>query len=247
MPEKLAPGLKFGQAALDYERGRPDWPEEALDAVGVPPEAEVVDLAAGTGKLTRLLARRFARVVAIEPDDRMRALIEGVQTFAGTAEAIPVPDASFDAVFCAEAFHWFDGPLALAEIARVLRPRGFVALMWTPGWDFDPPIPESAMAMLCEIYVRMGRPGGPAYDSMEWRRAFEASPAFEPLREEHFPRELVLDPDQTLSLWLSVSSVASLPDVERAEVGRKLRALIDEPRRFSITTDLFWTRLEPRS
>ena len=243
MPER-ASGLEFGNAALDYERGRPEWPAEALDAVPVPAGADVLDLAAGTGKLTRLLAKRYARVVAVEPDDAMRALIDGVDARRGTAEAIPLPDASFDAVFSGEAFHWFDGPAALAEIERVLRPRGFLVLLWNGGLDFEPPIPKPALELLGEIYVRMGRPGGPSYVSGVWKEAFEPS-AFELLCEEHFSRDSVLGPDETVSLWLSVSSVAALPHHERAEVGSELRARITEPRRFLLSTDLYWTRLRP--
>ena len=242
MPDGRATGLKFGQSALDYQRGRPDWPEEVLAGIPVPPDAYVLDLAAGTGKLTRLLTRRYANVVAVEPDDAMRALIEDVEAHRGTAEAIPLPDASFDAVFVAEAFHWFDAERALGEIARVLRPRGFLVLLWSAVWDWDPPMPDEAMELLSEVFVRMGRPGGPSYASGEWRSSLEGSP-FEPLRERHFRRELVLDADRTVSLWLSVSSVAALPDDERAALGERLRALVTEARRFMPRTDLHWTRL----
>ena len=176
----------FGRTAEDYERGRPDWPAEALDLLsrelGLDRSAEVVDLAAGTGKLTRILAERFARVVAIEPDDAMRALISGVEALAGTAEDIPLPDDSADAVFCGEAFHWFDGPVALAEIARVLRPGGGLALMWNHGWDFEPELPEALHDRMSAIIERVGAPGGPKYDSGEWRGAFATS-AFEPLKK----------------------------------------------------------------
>ncbi len=237
-----ASGREFGNAALDYERGRPDWPAEALDAVPVHAGAEVLDLAAGTGKLTRLLATRYERVVAIEPDDAMRALIEGVETHAGTAEAIPLPESSVDAVFVGEAFHWFDGDRVVAEIVRVLRPSGHLVLLWNGGWGFDPLIPDDAMGMLGEIYERAGRPGGPSYHSGEWRTALERSP-FEPLREAHFPREISLEPDQAVSLWLSVSSVASLDEAERATVRTKLARAVTDRRLLSLTTDLYWTRL----
>lgn len=82
-------------------------------------------------------------MVAIEPDDEMRALISGADARAGTAEDIPLPDDSVDAVFCGEAFHWFDATVALEEIARVLKPRGGLALMWNHGWGFEPELPEA--------------------------------------------------------------------------------------------------------
>jgi SAM-dependent methyltransferase len=240
--EKLASGLSFGHAALDYERGRLEWPEGLLDLVPVPHEAEVLDLAAGTGKLTRSLAQRYARVVAVEPDPEMRTLIEDVEALAGTAEAIPLPDSSVDAVFAAEAFHWFEWKRAVSEIARVLRPRGHLVLMWSGRWDFDPGIPDEAMELLRAVYVRTGRPGGRRYESGEWKHAFRDA-RFEPLREAQLTSERQQSPDETVSLWLSVSSVASLPDAERAELGQRLRELIDEPRRLRVPIDLYWTRL----
>src|SRR5215218_6216935 len=124
----------FGRAAGSYELGRPGWPAEAVEIaarrLGLAGDAAVLDLAAGTGKLTRVLAERFASVTAVEPLDGMRAVLEaevkGVRALAGTAEAIPLEAASVDAVFAAEAFHWFDAVRAVADMARVLRPDGGV-------------------------------------------------------------------------------------------------------------------------
>jgi SAM-dependent methyltransferase len=131
-----APPDAFGRTAREYELGRPGWPEELLDQVidglGLEPVAEVLDLGAGTGKLTRELVPRFERVVAVEPDDAMRAVLEevvpGAKALVGRGEAIPLADGSVDAVFSAEAFHWFAGGESVAEIARVLRPRGALVI-----------------------------------------------------------------------------------------------------------------------
>src|SRR5688500_15301327 len=115
----------FGRAAEAYERGRPGYAEAALDAIGLAPETVVLDLAAGTGKLTRQLVGRFARVIAVEPLDGMRAVLERVvpqaEAVSGSADAIPVEADSIDAVFVGEAFHWFATDAAVREIARVLR------------------------------------------------------------------------------------------------------------------------------
>src|SRR3954447_3020591 len=135
-PEVLAGSLRHGADA--YEQGRPRYPGETLERLaaelGLDDGCTVIDLAAGTGKLTRDLSPRFGRVVAIEPLDEMRARLEesvpDAEALAGSAEEMPVPDAVADAVFVAQAFHWFATHPALAEIARVLRPGGGLALLF---------------------------------------------------------------------------------------------------------------------
>jgi ubiquinone/menaquinone biosynthesis C-methylase UbiE len=110
----------------DYERGRPGWPPGVVDIPGLPPAATVLDLGAGTGKLTRLLVSAFGRVIAVEPAEAMRRLLVKLcpeaEALAGPGQEISFPDASVDAVFAAQAFHWFDDERAVAEIARDLRP-----------------------------------------------------------------------------------------------------------------------------
>jgi SAM-dependent methyltransferase len=130
----------------DYERGRPGYPPEALDVADLPPTATVLDLAAGTGKLTRLLLTRFGRVAAVEPDGRMRHLLARLcpeaEVIAGRADRIPLADASVDAVFIAQAFHWFDDEPAVAEITRVMRRHGTLVAMWNvPTGPPQPSIP----------------------------------------------------------------------------------------------------------
>ena len=121
--------------ADDYDRVRPGPPDEALDWL-VPRNCEIaVDIAAGTGLFTRALQRRVRQVIAVEPDDRMRAVLAarspGVRAVAGRGEAIPVPDASADGVFVSSAWHWLDHGQAVPEIARVLRDGGRLGVIWT--------------------------------------------------------------------------------------------------------------------
>jgi ubiquinone/menaquinone biosynthesis C-methylase UbiE len=130
-----ARATSFGQIADDYDRLRPGPPDKALDWLIPPDCVTAVDLAAGTGLFTRALRRRVTEVIAVEPDDRMRAVLAAkspdVRAVAGRGEAIPLPDASADALFVASAWHWLDPDLAVPEIARVLRDGGRLAVNWT--------------------------------------------------------------------------------------------------------------------
>ena len=252
MPASPSAADVFGRSAEEYELGRPAWPSEAVDRLcrelGLGPEARVLDLAAGTGKLTRALAGRFAHVVAVEPDDAMRAVLErgvpGVAAYRGFAEQIPLPDSSFDVVFAAEAFHWFDGDRALAEIGRVLRPRGGLGLLWNvPRQDVEPPLPESVEQMVEDIFSRGFAPGGPRYVSGVWREPFARS-RFGELHEASVPYELDVDRDTLVANLLSISTLAALPDDERTELGRRFRELIpDQTYRRFLHADLYWARL----
>jgi ubiquinone/menaquinone biosynthesis C-methylase UbiE len=240
-PEALA--KSFGAAASEYERVRPEWPPVVVDRaaalLGLGRDSEVVDLAAGTGKLTRLLAERFDRVVAIEPDDRMRALLGG-EALAGTAERIPLPDTSADAVFVGDAFHWFDAPVALAEIARVLRPRGGLVLLWNDWWETEPPIPEAASELLREPYERSGRSF--QADVHAWRGAFDGS-SFEPPREQRLRGETTRSAEGLATLFCSTSSTASLDPAEREALRRRLLGLLSGEYRLPVEVELVWTRL----
>jgi SAM-dependent methyltransferase len=138
--------LSFGAVASSYDLGRPTYPAEALRWVLPPHARTALDLGAGTGKLTRGLRALGLDVVAVEPDDAMRAVI-GEGALPGTAEAIPLPDASVDAVFVGQAFHWFDQERALPEMVRVLRPGGAIGLLWNL---FDDRVPW--VAELCAIW-----------------------------------------------------------------------------------------------
>jgi SAM-dependent methyltransferase len=237
-------GRSFGVAADAYDRARPGWPAELLDALPLESAATVVDLGAGTGILTRLLARRFARVIAIEPDDAMRALIEVGEPVAGVAESVPLPDASVDGILSAEAFHWFDAERALAEIARVLKPGGVLALLWN---RFDPGDDVLAKGVMPEPTS----PKHTLFGSDEWRIAFERAP-FAPLRDLSVAQERSIPRAELLDYFSSVSPVTALPDHERELMLARIASALDRPAyRRRWTTVMYWTTLEtldaPRS
>jgi SAM-dependent methyltransferase len=127
--------LSFGAIAEDYDRLRPTPPADSLDWIVPAPCGVAVDVAAGTGLLTRALIGRAGHVIAVEPDDRMRAVLADkspeVEALRGTGEQIPLPDASADALFVSSAWHWLDPDRAIPEIARVLRDGGRFGVLWT--------------------------------------------------------------------------------------------------------------------
>ena len=239
----------FDKTAEIYERARPSWPAEALNHVirelGLDRTATVLDLGAGTGKLTGMLVDRFDNALAVEPLDGMRALLASlipeVKTYAGDAENIPLGEASVDAVFSADAFHWFDGELALAEIARVLRPRGGLVLMWNEPHKPTEPSIAAAGALLNDrgsSERQINR-----YASGEWREPFAGS-SFEELSQAQFDHQQVVDREQLLAYFASMSWIAVLPDEERGELLSEVRELLDaESYTRFWRADVYWTRL----
>jgi SAM-dependent methyltransferase len=217
----------FARSVEAYERARPDYPPEAiaylaraLDLRRTDPPRVVVDLAAGSGKLTRPLARLGCEVIAVEPVDEMRAAIgDSARALSGTAEAIPLPDDSADAVTVGQAFHWFDGRAALAEIERVLRPGGGLALVWNRR-----PVETSDLhAALSEIMAPY-RGDAPAHASGAWRAAF----AGRELTEWTFAFTQLLDADRLADRVGSTSFIAALDEGERSSVLERVRALAGE-------------------
>jgi len=234
-------GQSFGRVAETYHRVRPEYSRPLLDraqaALELGADARVLDLAAGTGRLTHELAQRFAHVVAVEPDDAMRSLIADGEVLAGAAEAIPLADASVDAVFVGEAFHWFEASEAIAEIARVLRPRGGLALVSTHWWETEPPLPDAALELLREPWERFAAQRKPRRDD-----AFADSP-FEPLRYERFEDAISVGPGELLDMYSTTSSLAALEPDERAALFAQVRARLAGAYRLPIKHELTWTRL----
>ncbi len=149
--EKAKRSGVFGQAASHYERYRPGPPRPAVDWILPSRVGRVVDLGAGTGALTRLLVERADDVVAVEPDDRMRAIlareVPGCRAVAGRGESIPVPDGSADAVLASSSWHWMDLLPTLGEVARVLVPGGVLGVVWS-GPDPEGPFLMQARSLI---------------------------------------------------------------------------------------------------
>ena len=232
-------GLSFGNVAETYHRVRPPYSAALLDraqeTLALGASARVLDLAAGTGRLTQELRRRFADVVAVEPDERMRA-VHG-SALAGSAEEIPLDDQSVDAVFVGEAFHWFEAEAAIVELARVLPPRGGLAIFWTDWWETEPPLPEPALELLREPYQRFAVHRNPPWDDR-----FDDSP-FEPLQYERLTEAIVVESDELLELYSTTSSLAAISREEREAIFAAVRRLLAWPYRLPLKHELTWTRL----
>jgi ubiquinone/menaquinone biosynthesis C-methylase UbiE len=217
-----AAAVGFARSAGAHERGRPSYPEAALAYVRdlLPAGASVLDLAAGTGKLTRQLLAAGLRVTAVEPVAEMRAVLPPKATaLDGTAERVPLGDESMDGVTVGQAFHWFDGEAALAEIARVLRSAGLLALLWNRRVE-DDPVNEAI-----EELVAPYRETTPSHRSGAWREAFERTTLFSPLEERVFENATEQDADGIEARVSSISFIASLDEDELARVRERARAI----------------------
>jgi SAM-dependent methyltransferase len=220
------------EAVSDYERGRPGYSPEVgkwlVEQLRLDQSSTIVDLGAGTGKMTRLLLACGARVIAVEPAGEMRRrLVEEApeaDARGGTAEAIPLEDSSADAVVVAQAFHWFANSSAVAEIHRVLRPDGRLGLVWNCR-DAAQPL-QRALTEVVEPF----RKDTPTHSSGRWRMALDADSLFAPVAEAHIPAVQELDHEAFLARATSISFVAALENRTRKAVEDQLRALVaDEP------------------
>ncbi|HEV3229712.1 MAG TPA: class I SAM-dependent methyltransferase [Solirubrobacteraceae bacterium] len=245
----------FAAGADAYQNARPSWPLEAVDCAFEdwqidPSGGLVIDLAAGTGRLTAQLARRCQQLLAIEPVAEMRAHIRGVPAVAGTAEQLPLDDSSAQAMFVAEAFHWFDYPAALAEAARVLRRGGGLAVMWNHALSNDDQTPVRA-ALTELIRPHLYHPKTVRWLERDARtdESWRMGPgweAFEPLSNREFVHEQDATRQTLVSLVGSWSFIAALDEQTRTDLLRRvdelLRAHGVERYRQRWRCDLFLTR-----
>jgi SAM-dependent methyltransferase len=229
----------FAAGADAYERARPSYPDDAIEwllsRTELGPGRTVVDLGAGTGKLTRLLVPSGAHVVAVEPVAEMRAKIAGAEVLDGTAEDLPLADAAADVVTVAQALHWFDLDRALPEIHRVLKPGGWLVLLWNMR-DLDDPLQREVEELLAprRHYVIAQQEG-------TWRAPLAASPLFGDAEVGTFRFEQQFTADDLCDRVASTSFVAAMSPLDRDELLVRVRALVhgrDEPFPFPYVTEV---------
>jgi len=241
----------FGTATGLYEKIRPEYPDAAVDVLvrelGLARGRIVVDVGAGTGKLTRALVRTGATAIAVEPLAEMRErLAENVPfavPFDGTAEHMALRDGSAHAITVAQAFHWFDGDRALAEFHRVLGPGGKVGLIWNVRDRRAP------WVVAFDALVEAIDPDRPDHQTGRWRAAFDRTTLFGPLQQREFEHAQTLTPAEIVDRALTVSSITVLPDVKREQVLDRFRELAEthpdirgrETVTLPYVTKLYWT------
>jgi SAM-dependent methyltransferase len=221
---------RFASVADAYERGRPEYAPAVAGALaaelGLAPGAPVLDLAAGTGKLARTLLAAGLDVVAVEPQaplrDKLAAGIGSERVREGVAEAIPLDDASVDAVTVADGFHWFKHAQALAEIRRVLTPGGGLAVLATvPDWS------GASWAHELGTMIQDMRPEHPFFDGPSWQEAVRAAGGWTEPREIRVITSQPVDPGRIVDWVASMSFVAALPEDQRTERLAQVAELVD--------------------
>lgn len=220
-PERATRALSFGAAAEDYDRHRPGYPIEAVAWATPPAPARVVDLGAGTGILTRTLLATGHEAVPVEPDDGMRAQLArstgGRAALAGSAEGIPLPDASVDGVVAGQAYHWFDRERAHREIARVLRPGGVFATLWN--------IRDDSVPWVAELTAIADAARG--YRGADDHVPGSFGPRFGSLERAEFPHATIHTPGSLVELMKTRAWYRTATPRRRIEVEQAITDLID--------------------
>jgi SAM-dependent methyltransferase len=220
-PDRAARSRSFETVAAEYELRRPDYPEEAIGwaagKLGLGPGARVVDVGAGTGKLTRGLVAGGFEAIAVEPGapmlEQLRAAVPEAVALEGPAESIPLPDASVDGAFAAQAYHWFDHTRAVPELNRVIRPGGGLALLWN-WWDERDPLQR-------ELGELIGYAGHEPYRDEE----LPAEPWFRELGRTIIETTGESSPDDLVGYLATASAFLTAERRDRRESLRAVRKL----------------------
>ncbi len=249
-PAPLHPlAVHFAEVAGEYERGRPEYAPAVVGALsaelGLAPGAPVLDLGAGTGKLTRALLAAGLDVIAVEPQDSLRAplaaSIGAERVLAGFAEQIPLPDGAVLAVTVADAFHWFDRPRALAEIRRVLRPDGGLAILTTVR-----DATGASWALEVGAVMERLRPEHPHFDGAQWQELVRGAGGWSEPREIRVTSTQPASPARFGDYLASTSWIAALPAAERTATLAEIGAIIgagETPAEMPVHVTIGLTRL----
>jgi ubiquinone/menaquinone biosynthesis C-methylase UbiE len=241
----------FEQAATLYEQARPTYPDEAIDLIKSlcnKPDI-IIDLGAGTGKLTRLLGPIGAReIIAIEPVLSMRENLKKIPIITkiidGTAEHISFEDNTIDIIICAQAFHWFANHRALAELHRVLKPNGLLILIWNLADDSGKEWFENI-----NKYVECFKPDGtPRYKKMEWKNVFDNQKFFSSSQDKQFTHKDRVTRDLFMNRILSISFIAALPAEQKTKLIDQVRNVLENNEEIRdleefdecLVTDVYW-------
>ena len=220
----------FSRSGQLYESGRASYPPEAVEelfeAVHLEKKSKVLEIAAGTGKFTKQIFPFIDNIIAIEPVAEMRKKfseqLPQVKILEGTAEKIPFESASFDHVFVATAYHWFDSQKALEEIHRVLQPQGYLGLIWNT-WRKD--VVPPWLKEIRDIVEPLGAKA-PRYKSMQWKKPFDETKLFTPMQSKNFDYPVKLSADGVCQRFLSVSFISALPQEQFKQVEQKIREIL---------------------
>lgn len=235
---------QFASVADLYERGRPEYAPAVIGAtaaeLGIAPGDPVLDLAAGTGKLTTALVQYGLDVVAVEPQEPLRRVlvkkVGAARVHAGVAEQIPLAAGSVAAVMVADAFHWFDRPRALAEIRRVLVGGGGLAVLNTvPDWS------GASWAHELGTLVAGARPEHPNFDGRPWQDFVREADGFAEPRQMRVTTYGPADTEGVLAHMASISWIAGLPEPQRGEILARMRTIVEAgetPEQFALHVDV---------